>query len=82
MGQTFDSLGKAQGQRRMDPMHMLQGLKGDPAGFMRQMGFNLPQGVDLHNPQAIVMGLLQSGQVSNAALRQGMGMMSQFPGKK
>lgn len=82
MGQTFDSLGKAQGQNRTDPMHMLQGLKGDPVRFMQQMGFNVPQGVDLHNPQAIVMGLLRSGQVSNNALRQGMGMMSQFSAKK
>lgn len=78
MGQMFDTLSKS--QKPQNPMQMLQGLKQDPIGFMRKMGFNIPQGIDPHNPQSIISALMQSGQVSRNAYTQGMGMMAQFPG--
>ena len=84
MGQTFDSLRTTQEGKmaRGNPMQMLQTLKNDPLGFLQGMGYNVPQGVDFRNPQAIIGALMQSGQVSRDAYRQGMGMMAEFPGKK
>lgn len=75
MSQIFDSLGKS--PQPQNPMQMVQQLKSDPAGFLRNKGFNVPDGVDLHNPQSIISALVQSGQVSSnayqAAMRRMMG---------
>jgi hypothetical protein len=60
-------------------MQMLNSLKSDPAGFLRGRGFNIPSGVDMSNPQSIINGLMQSGQVNRNAYLQGMAMMNQFP---
>lgn len=80
MGQMFDAL--ATNRKQQDPMQMLQSLKSDPVGFIRQMGYNVPQGIDLHNPQSIINGLMQSRQIPQSAYSQGMQMMRQFPGPK
>ena len=61
--------------QQMNPMQMLQNLKSDPATFMRQRGFNLPDGVDVRNPQSIIGALMQSGQVSGNAYRSAMQRM-------
>ena len=63
----------------MNPMQLLQQLKSDPAQFMKNKGFNLPDGVDVNNPQSIINGLMQSGQVNNNRYLQAMQMLT---GKK
>lgn len=66
---------KGQNQPQMNFMQMLQQLKSNPAQFMRDMGVNLPDGVDLNNPQSILSGLMQSGQISNSSYQRLMQMM-------
>ena len=66
------SRGRAQ---QINPMQMLQNLKSDPAAFIRQRGFNLPDGVDVRNPQSIINALMQSGQVSGNAYKSAMQRM-------
>lgn len=56
-----------------NPMQMLQALKSNPAQFLMQRRFNLPQNVGT-DPNSILNYLVQSGQVSqqqiNAAYQQ------------
>lgn len=66
---------KGQNHPQMNFMQMLQQLKSNPAQFMRDRGVNLPDGVDLNNPQSILSGLMQSGQISNSSYQRLMQMM-------
>lgn len=71
MSELFNSLGnKPQTQQQL-----VQQLKKDPASFIKSRGFNIPQGVDVHNPQSIINGLLQSGQIGNDRFRMVMQML-------
>lgn len=71
MSELFNSLGeKPQSQQQL-----VQQLKSDPASFIKSRGFNIPQGVDVHNPQSIINGLLQSGQIGNDRFRMVMQML-------
>lgn len=76
MSQIFDSLGNKPQQN--NPAQMLQQLKNDPAQFLQSMGYNIPSGVDFHNPQSIVNGLMQSGQVNNARYNMAMQAMQRM----
>ena len=60
-------------QLQMNPQQMLQQLRADPAGTLRQRGLNIPQGMT--NPQQILNHLMQTGQVSNPRLQQAMQMI-------
>lgn len=51
-----------------DPRQMLQQIKADPAGMLRQRGLTVPGGMS--NPQQIVQHLVQSGQVPQSRLTQ------------
>ena len=62
-------------QQQMNPMQMLQNLKNDPVSFLKQKGFNLPDGVDARNPQSIINALMQSGQVSRNAYQSALQRM-------
>ena len=55
----------------------LQKLKNNPKEFLQQAGVNVPDDM-LNNPQAIVMHLMQTGQVSNPALQRTMQMVRQM----
>lgn len=68
----FDQLGGQQAAP-MNPMQMIQQIKSDPAGMLRQKGLTIPAG--MNNPQQIVQHLLQSGQVPQARYQQIMQMM-------
>lgn len=50
------------------PMQYLQQLKSNPAAFIRQAGFNIPDGIQ--SPQQMIGYLLQTGQVPQARLAQ------------
>lgn len=72
MSDIFNALGNQQRNGR----DQLQMLKNDPSSFLKNMGYNLPNGVDIHNPQSIITGLVQSGQIGNGKVQQIMKMMS------
>lgn len=67
----FDQLGKGQ-QVQQSPMQMLSQLRSNPAGMLRQAGFNVPDG--MNNPQQIINHLLQSGQVNQGRLNMAQQM--------
>lgn len=60
----------------MNPMAMLNQLKQNPLGLLRQAGYNVPE--NLSNPQAIIQHLMNSGQISQAQLNQAQQMAQTF----
>lgn len=71
----FDQLGKGQ-QVQQNPMQMLSQLRSNPAGMLRQAGYNVPDG--MNSPQQIINHLLNSGQVNNSRLNMAQQMAQQF----
>lgn len=73
MSNLFNSLNRQ--PQQMNPAQMVQQLKSDPVGFMKSRGINIPNGVDTTNPQSIINGLIQSGQIGNGRYQQVMQMI-------
>lgn len=73
----FDSLGSKLQQKpqAQNPAQMIQQIKSDPAGVLKSMGYNLPAGIDTKNPQAIISGLMQSGQIPVNRYQQALRML-------
>ena len=61
----FSALG---GGGSMGPMQLLQQLKTNPLGLLRQKGFNVPD--TLTDPNGIIQYLMNSGQISQAQYNQ------------
>ena len=55
----------------------LRKLQSNPQEFFRQAGVNVPEEM-MNNPQAIVMHLIQTGQVSSPMLQRIMPMMNRM----
>ena len=49
-------------------MGMLQQLKQNPMQFLMQRRMNIPQGIPMNDPQAILNYLVQTGQVTQAQI--------------
>ena len=64
----------------MTQEEMLQQLRSDPIGMARQNGFNIPDGLS-NDPKAMVMHLINSGQVGGPMLQRIMPMVRQLTGK-
>lgn len=73
MSNLFNSLNRQ--PQQTNPAQMVQQLKSDPVGFMKSRGINIPNGVDTTNPQSIINGLMQSGQIGNGRYQQVMQMI-------
>ena len=58
----------------------LRKLQSDPAGFMKNAGVNVPEEI-LNDPKAMVMHLIQTGQVSSPMLQRIMPMIRQMGGR-
>ena len=52
----------------------LQKLQNDPKSFLQQVGVNVPDEL-MNNPQAMVMHLIQTGQVGGPAVQRIMPMI-------
>lgn len=61
-----------------NPLQMLQQLKTNPMQFLMQRRFNLPQGMAMNDPQAILNHLVQSGQISQQQIDQAYQMAQNF----
>lgn len=70
MSQMFDALGQRPQQNQQNGQQALQEIKSNPAAYLKKMGYNLPQGVDTRNPQSIINGLVQTGQIGNSRVQQ------------
>ena len=55
-------------------------LQSDPIGMAKQKGYNIPEEL-AGNPQAMVMHLINSGQVSNPMLQKIMPMIQRMQGR-
>ena len=59
-------------------MGMLGQLKANPLQFLVQRKMNIPQGIDMSNPQEILNHLVQTGQVSQQQINNAYQMIGQF----
>jgi hypothetical protein len=64
----------------MNPMQMVQQLQSNPVGFLKNAGYNIPEG--LNNPNQIIQHLLQSGQVTQGRYQQAVQRFQQMTGRK
>ena len=64
----------------MNQEEMLRQLRSDPVGMARQKGFNIPDELS-NDPKAMVMHLVQSGQISSPMLQRIMPMIRMMTGK-
>lgn len=55
----------------------VQQIQNDPIGMAKQAGYQIPENL-AGNPQAMVMHLIQSGQVSNPMLQKIMPMIQRM----
>lgn len=63
----YDQLGQK------NPMQEIQNLRADPISYLKNRGFNIPQGMT--NPGQITQYLLRSGQVGNNRYQMAMRML-------
>lgn len=73
----FDRIGQSQQQTQQN---QLQQLKNDPVGMGKQWGYQIPDNL-AGNPQAMVMHLIQSGQVGGPAMQRIMPMIQKLTGR-
>ena len=59
-------------------MGMLQQLKANPLQFLMQRRMNIPQGVSMTDPQAILNHLVSTGQVTQAQINSAYQMAQKF----
>lgn len=71
---VFDKLG--QNPQQSSPQQMLQQLRSNPVGMLRQAGYSIPDGMD--NPQQMINYLLQSRQVPQARYQQAVQMLGRM----
>ena len=71
---VFDNLG--QKPQQLNPVQMLQQLRSNPIGMLKQAGYSVPDG--MNNPQQMVNYLLQSGQIPQARYQQAVQMLSRL----
>ena len=66
----------AMGGGKPNLMQMIQQIKANPAQFLLQSKFNVPQGMS--DPNAIVQHLLSSGQISQDQINRAYSMARQI----
>ena len=63
------------------PQMNMQQIQNDPIGAARQAGYQIPDNLK-SDPRAMVMHLMQSGQISNPMLQKIMPMIQKMGGIK
>lgn len=75
----FNSLGNSQ-KTQMPSKAELQKyagqLQSNPAEFLRNMGFNLPNDLNLNDPNAIISHLMQTHQIGGGLLGKAQQLMN------
>lgn len=59
-------------------LDMLQQFKSNPMQMLMQRRMNLPQGINMNDPNAILNHLVQTGQVSQDQINQAYQMAQRF----
>lgn len=65
-----------------NPMQMIQQMKQNPMQMLQRAGYQIPQGMAMSDPNAIINYLRQSGQVPQDRFDQVMRNAQQFTGYK
>lgn len=65
---------------RIGQQDQLSQIKSDPIGMGRKQGYNIPENL-AGNPQAMVMHLIQTGQVGGQAMQKIAPMIQRLTGK-
>jgi len=68
------------GNAQVNMQEQLQQLKSNPMSMAQQAGYKIPDNL-AGNPQAMVMHLIQSGQVGGPMLQKVMPMIQRLTGK-
>lgn len=63
---------------QFNPMQMLQMMKQNPLQMLQRAGYQIPQGMAMTDPNAIINYLRQSGQLPQERLNQIMQSAQQF----
>jgi hypothetical protein len=63
---------------QFNPMRMLQMMKQNPLQMLQRAGYQIPQGMAMTDPNAIINYLQQSGQLPQERLNQIMQSAQQF----
>lgn len=71
----FNALGGA-AMGGVNPMALIQQLKQNPLGVLRQYGFNVPS--NLNDPNAIIQHLMNSGQINQQQYNKAREMAQQM----
>lgn len=61
-----------------NPLQMLQQLKSNPIQFLMQRRLNLPQNINVSDPQAILNHLVSTRQISQEQINQAYQMMQRM----
>lgn len=61
-----------------DVISLLQQFKANPMQFLMQKRLNIPQGIPMNDPQAILNHLVSSGQISQQQINQAYQMAQRF----
>lgn len=78
MSGMFNSLGNGNNQQRqIDPV---QQIKSNPSEYLASRGFNLPEGINTNDPNAIINSLMQSGQIGNPRMQWAMQVINRMRG--
>lgn len=62
---------------RLTSNNQMQQLQNDPVGMAKMAGYNVPPEM-ANDPKAMVMHLIQSGQLNNPALQKVMPMIQRM----
>jgi len=62
-------------------MRLVQQFKQNPQQLLARYNINLPQGINMNDPQAIINHLVSSGRFSQAQINQAYSMVKQLGGK-
>lgn len=66
---------------QISPQDALRQLQQNPAGMIKQAGFNVPDEYT-HDPQSAAMYLIQTGQVGGPIMRRIQPMLNMLMGRK
>lgn len=65
----------------MQMMQMVQQFKANPMQMLSKMKFNVPQNINVNDPNAILNHLMQTNQISQAQVNQAYQWMQRMGGK-
>lgn len=76
----FETFGKGSNPVQPDMQSMMRQLRENPAQMIKNAGYNVPDEL-VNNPQAAVMHLIQTGQISSPLMQKIRPMLGMLTGR-